>query len=92
MAPHGGLASAEELDAAHEAEHRPAPTSAVDYWSPQQADPGEAFVELYGDIKPVPGHDGTECMKFDDTLRSHSDHFRVRTGNARMLTQERLVR
>lgn len=36
-------------------------------------------VQVYGDIKPVPSHDGTECLKFDDTLWSHADHFKVRT-------------
>lgn len=39
-----------------------------------------AGVQVYGDVKPVPSHDGTECMKFDDTLRSHADHFKVRQG------------
>ena len=36
VAPHGGLATAEELDAAHAAESRPAPQCPEDYWSPQQ--------------------------------------------------------
>jgi hypothetical protein len=36
VAPHGGLATAEELDAAHAAESRPAPQTPEDYWSPQQ--------------------------------------------------------
>lgn len=46
VAPRGGLASAEELAEAHRAESRPAPSSAGDYWSPQQPDPGAAFVEV----------------------------------------------
>lgn len=42
-----------------------------------QADPGAAFVEQYGPIQPVPQHDGTECLKWDDSLWSHADHFKV---------------
>ncbi len=80
VAPHGGLATAEELAAAHAAESRPAPTCPEDYWSPQQADPGAAFIEQYGPIQPVPAHDGTECLKWDDTLWAHADHFKVRAG------------
>jgi hypothetical protein len=42
-----------------------------------QADPGAPFIEQYGAIQPVPQHDGTECLKWDDSLWSHADHFKV---------------
>lgn len=43
-----------------------------------QADPGAPFVEQYGAIQPVPQHDGTECLKWDDSLWGHAEHFKVR--------------
>jgi hypothetical protein len=50
-----------------------------DYWTPQQDPvPGGEVVEQYGKIKPLPEHDGTECLKFDNTLWSHGEHFKVR--------------
>jgi hypothetical protein len=42
-----------------------------------QADPGAPFVEQYGAIQPVPQHDGTECLKWDDSLWGHAEHFKV---------------
>ena len=42
-----------------------------------QADPGAPFVEQYGEIQPVPQHDGTECLKWDDSLWGHAEHFKV---------------
>jgi hypothetical protein len=38
---------------------------------------GQAFVEQYGLLSPIPDHDGTECLKWDPTLWSHADHFKV---------------
>lgn len=35
-------------------------------------------MERYGQISPVPDHDGTECLKWDESLWSHKDHFKVR--------------
>jgi 1,4-alpha-glucan branching enzyme len=69
--PQGGLASsAAALD-----------TRALepqDYWSPTIDVPaGYVYEDEYGAITPVPSHDGTECLKWDDTLWSHADHFRV---------------
>ena len=52
------------------------PDNAEDYWSPQGRDQG-VFEERLGSISPVPEHDGTECLKWDDSLWSHADHFRV---------------
>eukprot|EP00882_Tetradesmus_deserticola_P024958 GHRQ01027340.1.p1 GENE.GHRQ01027340.1~~GHRQ01027340.1.p1 ORF type:complete len:184 (-),score=34.00 GHRQ01027340.1:159-710(-) len=49
-----------------------------DYWSPTIDVPaGYVYEDEYGAISPIPGHDGTECLKWDDTLWSHADHFRV---------------
>lgn len=52
-----------------------------DFWSPMLDVPeGHAFIEEYGKISPVPGHDGTECFKWDNTLWGSEGHFRVRHG------------
>ena len=37
----------------------------------------QAFDEQYGLISPIPDHDGTECLKWDPSLWSHADHFKV---------------
>ncbi|KAI8112937.1 hypothetical protein M9434_004256 [Picochlorum sp. BPE23] len=50
-----------------------------DFWSPiQQPAPGGEFVEEHGLMSPVPEHDGTACLQWDDSLWSHADHFRYR--------------
>lgn len=50
-----------------------------DLWSPiQQPSPGGEFVEEHGLMSPVPEHDGTACLQWDDSLWSHADHFRYR--------------
>lgn len=55
-----------------------APETYEDFWSPQLAPaPGGEFVEVYGKIQPLPEHDGTECLKWDNTLWSHGEHFKV---------------
>lgn len=49
-----------------------------DFWSPCiDVPPGFVYEDEYGPVTPVPGHDGTECLKWDETLWSHADHFRV---------------
>ncbi|KAK9791176.1 hypothetical protein WJX73_007550 [Symbiochloris irregularis] len=48
-----------------------------DYWSPQ-VPVEENFKDDYGEIPPVPDHDGTICLKWDQSLGSHADHFRYR--------------
>ena len=61
--------SAQTLDAADNAE---------DFWSPVAAPiPSSGTVDDYGALQPVPAHDGTECLKWDDSLWSHADHFKV---------------
>lgn len=41
---------------------------------------GQAYVEPYGLPSPIPDHDGTECLKWDPSLWSHADHFKVGAG------------
>jgi hypothetical protein len=49
-----------------------------DFWSPAMNVPeGHEYKEIYGKISPVPEHDGTECFKWDETLWSKENHFRV---------------
>ena len=54
------------------------PNNPGDYWSPQGEEQEGEFKEILGPISPLPEHDGTECLKWDDSLWSHADHFRVR--------------
>eukprot|EP00878_Enallax_costatus_P000275 GHUV01000346.1.p1 GENE.GHUV01000346.1~~GHUV01000346.1.p1 ORF type:complete len:864 (+),score=177.11 GHUV01000346.1:148-2739(+) len=50
-----------------------------DFWSPCIDVPaGFVYEDEYGAVTPVPSHDGTECLKWDETLWSHADHFRYR--------------
>jgi 1,4-alpha-glucan branching enzyme len=57
----------------------PANLQPEDFWSPAiEVPPGYEYRDEYGAITPVPHHDGTECLKWDDTLWSHADHFKVR--------------
>lgn len=39
---------------------------------------GSGEVETLGSISQIPDHDGTECLKWDDSLWSHAEHFRYR--------------
>lgn len=49
-----------------------------DYWSPCIEVPdGMEYVDEYGPISPVPNHDGTMCFKWDNTLWSAAEHFKV---------------
>jgi 1,4-alpha-glucan branching enzyme len=73
---------AEAAQAQHEADNP------EDFWSPvsDPLPPGTDSVDHYGTIQPVPAHDGTECLKWDDSLWSHADHFKVR--RAAITTEE----
>ncbi len=51
--------------------------NAEDFWSPVAAPLSAGGVDDYGALQPVPAHDGTECLKWDDSLWSHADHFKV---------------
>ena len=44
------------------------------------------FEDEYGEPAPVQG-DGTECLRFDDTLWSHADHIKYRYSRYRELRQ-----
>ena len=49
-----------------------------DFWTPLAPPPKTAaYKEQYQPIKPPPEHDGTECLKWDDSLWSHADHIKV---------------
>ncbi len=54
-----------------------------DFWSPAVHVPdGHEFVEEYGAPSQIPNHDGTECFKWDNTMWSAADHFKVCLGFA----------
>lgn len=90
------------LEASLEAANVPVPGSVVgvaavraaedlkpeDYWSPSIEVPdGYEYVDEYGPISPIPGHDGTECFKWDDTLWSKAEHFKYRWNMFRNIRQ-----
>lgn len=53
-----------------------------DFWSPTVEVPENMeYVDEYGPISPIPNHDGTMCFKWDNTLWSAAEHFKVRTGS-----------
>ena len=50
-----------------------------DFWSPAtEVEADHEFVEEYGSPTPIPSHDGTECFKWDNTMWSAAEHFKVR--------------
>ena len=55
-------------------------SSPEDYWTPIRPPPGKGeYTDQYGTLSPVPQHDGTDCLKTDDTLWTHAEHFKVTT-------------
>jgi len=55
-------------------------SSPEDYWTPLRPPPSKGeYKDQYGALSPVPQHDGTECLKTDDTLWTHAEHFKVCT-------------
>lgn len=53
----------------------------VDFWSPALEVPhNHVLKDDYGRIRPVPGHDGTECFQFDEMLWEKAEHFKVSIG------------
>ena len=72
-------ALAEEQAAEAASMHKEAATR-EDYWAPTQSTLAEGGVDTYGPISPIPDHDGTECLKWDSSLWSHGDHFKVAPG------------
>jgi hypothetical protein len=54
-----------------------------DFWSPAMNVPeGHEWREIYGNISGIPDGDGTECFKWDNTLWSKENHFRVRRADS----------
>ena len=52
--------------------------SPEDFWTPLKPSPSQGeYRDQYGKISPVPQHDGTDCLKTDDTLWTHVEHFKV---------------
>jgi 1,4-alpha-glucan branching enzyme len=57
-----------------------------DFWSPSIVLPSgydSEYVEQYGEISPIPSHNGTECFKWDDYLWDSADHFKYRWNRFR---------
>ena len=53
--------------------------TAEDFWTPEVAPvPGGLNEDPLPPMKSPPEHDGTSCLKWDDTLWSHADHFKAR--------------
>ena len=49
-----------------------------DFWCPEVAPvPGGLIENPLPAMSPPAEHDGTMCLKWDDTLWSHADHFKV---------------
>ncbi len=54
------------------------PERPEDYWSPCIEVPDNMeYVDEYGPISPIPNHDGTMSFKYDNTLWSAAEHFKV---------------
>ena len=51
-----------------------------EYWCPEQQPVEGGYTDAYGAISSLPEHDGTECLKWDESLWSHAEHFRVGPG------------
>jgi 1,4-alpha-glucan branching enzyme len=59
----------------------PANLKPEDYWSPAiDVPPGYAYQDEPARITPMPAHDGTECLRWDDTLWGSAEHFKYRWG------------
>lgn len=71
----GAQDTAQEFAASNGASQKP--DNPGDYWSPQGQDQHGELQEQLGELSPIPNHDGTECLKWDDTLWSHAEHFKV---------------
>lgn len=53
-------------------------SSPEDFWTPLRPPPSKGeYKDQYGKLSPVPEHEGTECLKTDDTLWTHAEHFKV---------------
>ncbi|GFR43347.1 hypothetical protein Agub_g4269 [Astrephomene gubernaculifera] len=62
------------------------PPAPEDYWSPVLEMPANhEYRDRYGSISAVPGHDGTECFRWDPSLWNFAEHFRYRWRRLREL-------
>lgn len=53
-------------------------SSPEDFWTPLRPPPSKGeYKDQYGKLSPVPEHEGTDCLKTDDTLWTHAEHFKV---------------
>jgi 1,4-alpha-glucan branching enzyme len=85
--PHEGGVSVPILDKQQDIQETGISTP-EDYWTPLESAAGNAeFQDDYGEIRPMPQHDGTECLKWDDSLWSHAEHFKYRWNVYRNLRQ-----
>ena len=49
-----------------------------DFWTPLRPSPSSGeYKDQYGTLSSIPQHDGTDCLKTDDSLWSHAEHFKV---------------
>ena len=71
----GGTSTAQEFAVTNGTSQKP--DNPGDYWTPQGEDQHGELDEKLGALSPIPTHDGTECLKWDDSLWSHADHFKV---------------
>ncbi|DBB05355.1 TPA: hypothetical protein ACH3X3_010575 [Trebouxia sp. C0006] len=64
-------------------------SSPEDYWTPLRPPPSTGeYKDQYGALSPVPQHDGTECLKTDDTLWTHAEHFKYRWNVYKTIRQQ----
>eukprot|EP00967_Tisochrysis_lutea_P006132 scaffold7249_cov19-Tisochrysis_lutea.AAC.5 len=64
------------------------PTCPEDYWTPGiEVVEGSEYVDRYGEISPVPQHDGTECFKWDNMLWSSEAHFKGVLAGKKVLSE-----
>lgn len=74
-----GVDTAPASKAAAAAVAPPPPSDPLAVWAPLAPEPrGGKADDTPADIPPPPDHDGTPCLKHDDSLWSHADHFRYR--------------
>lgn len=79
--------SVEEEAPAPDHEEEEVPLTPEDFWSPQAKGLEEGFQDDYGEISPVPEHDGTKVFETDSMLWDHQEHFRFRWNTFRNIRQ-----
>lgn len=79
--------ASEEEAPAPDQEEDEAPLTPEDFWSPQAKGLEGGFEDDYGEISPVPDHDGTKVFETDSMLWDHKEHFRFRWNTFRNIRQ-----